>query len=231
MRATLKPTFILHSRPLSETSLLLDVFTESNGRISLLAKGARARFRGLLRPFTPLLISWSGKTELMSLSAAELSAVPFNITGNALFSGIYLNELLVRVLPRFDAYPDIFHAYQTTLLALQNSPQQESNLRLFEKTLLIELGYGFALDRETTNGRAIQAEKFYEFMPGRGLSQCEAYDSADHIFSGKCLLALHEGVLHEPEDLRAAKRLNRIAITTLLGEKRLKSREFFHSAK
>jgi DNA repair protein RecO (recombination protein O) len=231
MRAILKPAFILHSRPLNETSMLLEVFTEPNGRINLLAKGARSRFRGLLRPFAPLLVSWSGKTELMSLSAAELSGVPFNITGNALFSGIYLNELLVRLLPRFDAYPEIFRAYQQTLVALQNHPQQEYHLRLFEKTLLAELGYGFALDKETINGRAIQSERFYEFIPGRGLSQCKAYDGADGIFSGKCLLALHEGALHEADDLRAAKRLNRIAITALLGEKRLKSRDFFHTAK
>jgi len=232
MRATLKAAFILHSRPLNETSLLLEVFTQSNGRVSLLAKGvrlARSRFRGLLRPFVPLVVSWSGKTELMSLSAAELAGVPFNIAGNGLFSGIYLNELLVRLLPRFDAYPEIFHAYHDTLLALQNHPQPECSLRLFEKTLLAELGYGFALDKEATHGRAIQPEQFYEFIPGRGLSQCAPHDSADTIFSGKCLLALHRGMLQEADDLRAAKRLNRIAIAALLGDKRLKSREFFHT--
>jgi len=230
VRAILKSAFILHTRPLNETSMLLEAFTASHGRISLLAKGVRllrSRFRGLLRPFVPLLISWSGKTELMSLSAAELVGTPPNLMGNTLFSGIYLNELLVRLLPRADAYPEIFYAYQSTLIALQNHPKAECNLRLFEKTVLAELGYGFALDRETANGLAIQAERYYAFTPGHGLNQCTPHDSQEHIFSGKCLLALHKGVLEEPDDLLTAKRLNRAAIATLLGDKPLRSREFF----
>jgi DNA repair protein RecO (recombination protein O) len=235
MRITLQAAFVLHSRPFNETSLLLDVFTCTHGRIALIAKGARlarARFRGLLRPFLPLQLSWSGKTELMSLTAAECVSTPFHIQGNGLFSGLYLNELLVRVLPRFDPYPEIFHAYQRMLGVLHDAhaADLESGLRLFEKTLLAELGYGFALDKETGNGLPIQAERFYVFMPGRGLDQCMPHDTGERIFSGKSLLALHHGVLDEVEDLRAAKRLHRIAMHALLGEKRLKSRTFFQGA-
>lgn len=232
MRSTLQPAFILHTHPFNETSLLLEAFTESNGRISLLAKGVRvgqrSRYRGLLRPFVPLCASWAGKTELMSLSAAELNGIPFDLTGNALFSGIYLNELLVRVLPRFDAYPKIFQAYRHVLSALQMQAQAEASLRLFEKTLLAELGYGFALDRESINGQTIQLDGWYEFIPGVGLNRCEFEShNAERIFSGKSLLALHKGQLEDADDLRAAKRLHRIAITALLGNKRLRSRELF----
>jgi DNA repair protein RecO (recombination protein O) len=230
MRSILQPAFILHSRPFNETSVILDVFTLPSGRISLVAKGvrtARSRFRGLLRPFTPLVVSWSGKTELMSLSAAEAIGPPLHLMDRALLSGIYLNELLVRLLPRFDAYPAIFQAYQNTLIDLHNSPRQERSLRLFEKILLTELGYGFALDRETVNGLALQPEQFYEFVPGRGLVRSTRQDTTGNIFSGKCLLAFHQELLQETEDLRAAKRLNSIAIAALLGDKRLKSREVF----
>lgn len=230
MRVTLQAAFILHSRPLNETSMILDVLTQPHGRISLLAKGvrlARSRFRGLLRPFVPLLISWSGKTELMSLSAAEPAGAPLDLVGSALLSGIYLNELLVRVLPRFDACPKIFDVYQNTLISIQSDQLRERSLRLFEKTLLTELGYGFSLDKETGNNRAIVPEKFYVFIPGRGVNECAPDDMADAIFSGKCLLALHHGTLQNPEELRAARRINRLAIAALLGNRPLRSREFF----
>jgi len=164
---------------------------------------------------------------LMSLNTAELAGVPFNITGNALFSGIYLNELLVRLLPRFDAYPAVFQAYHKTLIALQDHLTYEHTLRLFEKALLIELGYGFALDKETHSGQPIQAEHYYEFIPNRGLNRCTLHDGGDSVFCGKSLLAMHREILEEADDLRAAKRLNRIAINALLGNKKLRSREFF----
>lgn len=230
MRAILQAAFILHSRPFNETSVILDAFTQPFGRISLLAKGVRlvrSRFKGLLRPFVPLVLSWSGKTELMNLNAAESAGSSLELAGNALLSGIYLNELLVRLLPCLDAYPMLFSAYQSTLVAICNDQLRERSLRLFEKTLFAELGYGFSLDKETSNDRIITPEQFYMFVPGRGLNQCAPDDTADAIFSGKCLLALHHGTLQEADELRAARRLHRLIITTLLGNRPLKSREFF----
>lgn len=233
MRATLQAAFILHTRPLNETSTTLEVLTSTHGRISLLAKGvrmsARSRFRGL-RPFTPLVLSWSGKTELMSLTAAEPAGAPMELMGDALISGIYVNELLVRVLPKFDPYPTIFRAYQQMLIDIQHTALRQRGLRLFEKELLVELGYGFSLDKETHSGQPIVSERFYVFVPGRGLSQCPADYSSDAVFRGKNLLALHQGVLQELDDLRAAKRLIRLAMQALLGNKLLRSREFFHSS-
>jgi DNA repair protein RecO (recombination protein O) len=230
MRVVLQHSFILHTRPFNETSLILDTFTQLHGRVQLLAKGARlarSPYRGLLRPFTPLLISWAGKTELMSLSRAEPAGTPLALAGNSLLTGLYLNELLVRLLPRFDAYPAVFNAYEETLRALIHDSHQEPHLRLLEKTLLMELGYGFALDKETGNGKAILDDQFYLFIPGLGLNRCSPDDSADTIFKGKSLLALHQGSLLDPEDLRNAKRLNRLAIAFLLGNHTLRSRDFF----
>lgn len=230
MRVVLQHSFILHTRPFNETSLILDTFTQSHGRVHLLAKGvrlARSPYRGLLRPFTPLLISWAGKTELMSLSRAEPAGAPLDLTGNSLLTGLYLNELLVRLLPRFDAYSAVFNAYQETLRALLNDSHQERHLRLLERTLLMELGYGFSLDKETGNGKTILSDQFYLFIPGHGLNRCRSDDSADMIFKGKSLLALHRGSLLDPEDLRHAKRLHRLAIAFLLGNDTLRSRDLF----
>jgi DNA repair protein RecO (recombination protein O) len=77
MRISLQPAYILHSRPYRDSSQILEVLTAEYGRVSLVARGARRRTRGggsnsaLLQPFTPLLLSFSGRTELKSLTATE----------------------------------------------------------------------------------------------------------------------------------------------------------------
>ncbi len=231
MRITLQPSYVLHTRPYNETSALLDVFSLMYGRVHLLVRGlrtTRSRFRGLLRSFIPLLISWSGKTELMSLSAVEINGSPLYLPGTALLSGIYLNELLVRVLPRFDAHPQLFLAYQQTLQLLQYEPElQERSLRLFEKELLQEAGYGLSLDQEAMTGEAIVPDAQYAFLPGKGLVKKFVLQSQTLVFPGRTLLAFHQGVLEDREDLRLIKHLTRFAIADLLGNKPVRSRELF----
>src|SRR5580693_2734969 len=105
MRILLQQAFILHHRPFRETSLLLDVFTEEHGKISLIAKGVRkhrSTLKALLQPFVPLLVSWQGKNELMNLVSVEAKGPPFQLRGDCLLSGLYVNELLVRVLQKQD---------------------------------------------------------------------------------------------------------------------------------
>lgn len=233
VRVVLEPAFILHSRAFQETSLILDVFTANYGRVSLIAKGARTQrspFRGFLRLFLPLLVSWSGKTELMKLTQVEYYGQPSNQPGEHLLYGFYLNELLVRLLPRLDAHPHIFASYQHTLKQLTKETFCESILRLFEKDLLSELGYGLSLDKEILNGEAITADQNYIFIPGRGLSKYSNIEQTAHprvIFSGRSLLALHYGKFENKQDLYAAKQLMRVAVGDLLGERPLKSRELF----
>jgi len=228
MRVTLQPAFILHSRPFNETSVLLEVFTLTHGRISLIARGARSaksRLRGLLRPFIPLLASWSGKTELMSLNTVEATNSPFNLVGSALLSGLYLNELLVQLLPRFDHHPELFMIYQQTLQSLQQETSHELCLRKFEKELLAEMGYGLSLHQEAHTGEPILSEHNYNLVPGKGL--VKNFGPQQPGFPGKSLLALHHDALVDREDFRTAKQLMRMAIAELLGSKVLRSRELF----
>lgn len=226
----LQPAYVLHARAYRDTSLLLELFTEEQGRVSAVARGAkgpRSRFKGLLQPFVPLLVSWSGKAELMTLTAAEANGNLPNLAGEVLLCGIYLNELLMRLLHRYDAHPQLFQAYQQALIHLRSKSQQVV-LREFEKQLLLELGYALELDREAHSGATIQPEQFYYFDPHRGLLRHQsASNSSAQVFLGESLLALHNDELVQENYLRDAKRLLRLALGHLLGGKPIRSRELF----
>jgi DNA repair protein RecO (recombination protein O) len=223
-RIVLQPAFVLHSRPYRDTSLLVELLTAQYGRLTVIARGvrsARSRVYGLLAPFSPLLISFSGKTDLQTLQKVETNGLSYNLNGNNLLSGFYLNELLIRLLQRHDPHPNIFQIYQQTLVALAECQDPEIALRLFEKHFLADLGYGLQLDR-TVNNELVLPEEKYNFEFGVGLKKAENGD-----FPGQSLLALHTETLSTLEELRDAKRLLRPVIATLLGDKPLKSRELF----
>jgi DNA repair protein RecO (recombination protein O) len=231
MRITLAPAFILHTRPFNETSTILDAFTAEHGRVSLIAKGARAQrscFRGLLRPFTPLLLSWSGKSELMTLTGAEYQAAPITLTGVGLLSGLYLNELIIRLLPKLDDHPHLFSTYHQTLPLLAHDIDREKTLRLFEKTLLKEIGYSVSFDKEATQAETpIHHDHNYQLMLGQGfIKQSDPYQRCT-VFKGRHLLALNDNLLDTKEILQTAKQLMRLLIAHLLDNKPLKTREFF----
>ena len=230
MRTALQPAFVLHHRAYRETSLLLDIFTESHGRISLIARGIRtnrSKLRSLLQPFVPLLISWQGKSELMLLSSAENNGTPFQLRGDCLLSGFYLNELLVRVLQKQDPHPQLYTIYHNTLLELQAGQLRQQTLRIFEKRLLEELGYGLQLQRDFSTGEELVAEQFYLFYPEQGFKRSEAFAGDRMRFKGKSLLALATEQFNDEECLRDAKRLIRIAFASLLGLQFLHSRKLF----
>src|SRR5690348_7406727 len=131
----MQPAFILHTRAYRDSSLLLDLFTLDHGRVSAVARGARgprSRYKGLLQPFVPLLVSWYWKSELLSLSAAEADGVILNLTGDTLLCGFYLNELLMRLLHRHDAHSQLFSSYQQALQCLQSLQDPAHVLRGFE---------------------------------------------------------------------------------------------------
>ncbi len=227
----LQAAYILHTRPYRDTSLLIDAFTESHGRISLIAKGARgargkkARFRGALQAFIPLLLSWRGKTELMNLMNAEPGNVHLShLTGRLLVCGLYLNELLIRLLYRYDPHPQLFQAYQTALSTLPGNPNIA--LRLFEKKLLAELGYALYLHQESLTQQALLPDQSYQFIPSQGLVVClNKSIPKQWLFSGASLLAMHHEQWDAPTHLLDAKRLFRLALNYLLEGKTIRSRE------
>ncbi len=171
MRVLLQPAFILHRRPYRDSSLLLEAFSREYGRLGLIARGAassRSRLKGVLQPFTPLLLSWRGDGDLATLNGGEEAGRPFPLLQNRALAGLYVNELLVRLLPRRDVQPALFNVYETLLAELATAVDEEPPLRRFEKRLLEELGYGLSLDRTADSGQPIVAEAHYRYVLDRG---------------------------------------------------------------
>jgi len=233
VRVKLQPTFILHSRPYRDSSQILDVLTAEYGRITVVAKGSRRRQRGgssaaVLQPFIPLLLSFSGRSEMKTVTASEVAGSPRTPAGTRLFSGLYLNELLVRLLHRHDPHPELFLAYGDAISALKNDGVVDEVLRRFEFTLLQELGFGFELSVEGSNGEAICTEHWYRYDSEYGLVRDETAAAATGrpVFPGVDLLAMAGGEFGEPVK-GTAKRLLRRALASHLGEVPLKSRDLF----
>ncbi|MFZ5621294.1 MAG: DNA repair protein RecO [Pseudomonadota bacterium] len=226
--AQLQPGYILHQRPYRDTSLLLEVFTRDHGRLGLVARGARgprARSRGLLQPFQPLLLSWSGRGELGTLAGVEAAGPARRLPGAVLYSGFYLNELLLRLLQRLDPHPELHEAYGRALAALPDATERA--LRLFEKALLEELGYGLLLDHEAHSGASVEADAWYAYELESGPVRAAEHSPARLVLAGSSLLSLAAGELHDAQSLADAKRLMRAALGLYLGERELKTREVF----
>lgn len=230
-RIVLQPAFVLHARPFRETSLLVDLLTRDYGRVSAVARGARAqqsRYRGFLRPFVPILVSWSGRSELMSMNQVEQNGAPLLLEGRTLLAGMYLNELLVRLLHQYDPHPEIFENYFQALEALnQNSTNIEVILRQFEKGFLAAVGFGFSWIHTIDTLAPILATREYGFDPDQGFIEKIPPHNQPIIFNGSDILAIAHNQFENPNVLRTAKKIMRLALQLRLGSKTLKSRELF----
>ncbi len=230
MPGTLQQAYLLHRRPYRETSLLLEVFTREAGRKGLIARGARrgkSPLNGILQAFQDLLLSWSGRGDLGTLTQVEARGQPLRLAGRQLLSGFYLNELLMRLLHRHEPHPGLFDAYQLALDGLQRALPVEPVLRIFETRLLGALGYGLNLEHCIDDGEPLDPEASYHFQHDRGawLSPPPGLDTIP--VSGASLLALGEGNISEPGQLREAKQLLRQALRHHLGDKPLQSQRLF----
>lgn len=225
-RITLAPVFILHTRPYSNTSLIVELLS-AHGRIAVIARSARglkSRYRGMLQLFSPLLASWLGGRELKTLGNVERNGPVYQLEGQALICGFYLNELLMRLLQRDDPCASIFNLYQNTLQSFDEKKDLHSTLRVFEKKLLQALGYALPLGRDARTGLPIDPELHYQYLPERGFLQSTA---SAMTYPGRSLLALLQEQWDTDESLQNAKRLLRIALERHLGNKPIKSRELF----
>jgi len=222
----LEPAYILHHYPYRDSSLLLEVLSRNHGRLGLVARGARsarARWYGRLQGFRPLLLSWSLRGELGTLTGLDNRDGQPSLAGRQLLSAYYLNELVLRLLPRHDPHPGIFDVYERTLRELGGN--EEPALRIFEKRLLGELGYGLMLDREADSGLPIDPRATYEFQLERGPVRCDNAAATGILLHGSSLLALHGEVFDDPQARRDAKRLLRAALSLYLGDRPLRTRE------
>jgi len=228
--------YVLHVHPYSETSLVVDVFSRDHGRVPLLARGARrprSAMRGLLMSFQPLELGWFGGGEVKTLAKAEwLGGMPL-LGGRCLLLGYYLNELLLKMLPREDAHAVLFDAYAAALRALAAGAADAPELRRFEKTLLKELGYGLTLDIDVDSRQPVRVDGRYAFVIERGpvAAKVGAGDTAEGEegagFAGKTLLDMAADDYSDPRTRVESRRLMRQLIAHYLGGRSLQSRRVF----
>lgn len=234
-RITLQPAYVLHTRPFQNTSLLVDFFTTDYGRLRAIAKGARSaksKYRSLLQLFQPLLISFSGRGEVKTVALIESSHSAILLQADRLFSGLYINELLTRLLHLHVEHRKLFNNYQEVLVGLLGETSIELVLRKFELNLLAELGYAINLESDCHQYRPLDAECLYKFIPDVGFDPIipqPGQSEALNLFSGADLIALREFKLEDESTARSAKRLLRLALNAHLGEKPLNSRKLFTS--
>jgi DNA repair protein RecO (recombination protein O) len=225
-RAENEPGFVLHAYPYKETSLIVEVFTRRFGRVGLLARGARrprSAMRGVLLAFHPLRLTWSASAELGTLISAEWGGGQASLSGIGLMCGFYINELLLRLLPRADPHEVLFDAYGASLARLAAGEDQSTVLRGFELRMLAELGYAPVLDRDAVNGARIDAAKHYAYEAERGPVETRR-SSGESVISGRTLLDMAADIYEDTRTRDEARRLMRSLIAERLGGQVLHTR-------
>lgn len=242
-RIDFQPAYLIHRYPYRDTSLIVDLMTRDYGRVSMVARGvrrAKSRLYPLLQPFSPLLVSWRGRHELKTLTGAELAGGLRMLPSAMIACGYYVNELLYRLIRREDPYPVIYDIYDEILSLFAEQTESTSNidfqaqhLRVFEKRLLDELGYGLMLEHTADSGDRIKHDRLYYYYQDYGpVDVVSAIRPAGHDFvelSGKSLLALATESVIDIDDMQQTRRLMRMVLQRLLGDKPLYSRRLFRS--
>ncbi len=233
MRVENQPAYILHQRPFRDTSQILEVFTKDYGRLSIMSRGSRAqksRLKSVLQPFRAIVIGWSGRGEMPTLISAEPAAqTTVFLQGKSLACALYINELLMYLTYKHDVHQNLFSQYHLTINRLFEAERLEQELRMFELSLLDQLGVLVDLSHDVNTGERLKERSEYYFQIEQGL--CEVTDISRPknipVISGESLLAISEHRFDSPKILKDAKSLMRFVINHYLGGKSLKSRELF----
>ena len=221
--------FLLHHRPHGETSLNVDVFTKKNGKMSIIAKGAKkpkSKFFGYLTPFTKLKITYTGRSELKTLTNIDRD---FSESTNSLsktsYSLLYINELLIRLLPKDAVHEDLFQLYESFLVKIHAGENIELTLRSFELDMLEMLGYGLDFERDIDDNENIQEQERYSFISEKGFRKTENADlTGEDIINIK-----NRNLANVPKIL--LKEITSKAISFCLDGVELSSRQIFRSIK
>ncbi|MDL0430547.1 DNA repair protein RecO [Marinobacter sp. TBZ242] len=225
-----EPAYVLHRRAWRETSLMVDIFSLNAGRITAIARGgnsAKSPLKAQLQPFQPLLVDWAGRSDLKTLTQVEVRGGPVLKPALSLYSGLYVNELLQRLLPPADPHARLFASYIDVISELSDAGDVEPVLRRFEQSLAAELGYDFAWDLATDTGLAVEAGEYYCYDPEQGVLAMPSAGVRLQNLSGATLLALASGDLESTECRRVAKRVTRVLVDYLLQGRPLNSRSLF----
>jgi len=218
-RVALTPALLLHRRPYRDTSQLLEVVSETYGRVGLVARGRRAA--AALQLFQPLLLSWTRRGELGTLGDTEADGPAHRLEGRRAVCGLYMNELMMRCLARDDPHPEVVHAYRRALAELAAGADEATSLRRFELGLLDGLGFGLDLAHDAADGEPVVAGTWYRFVHHQGLVRTSSEQGA---VDGAHLLALVAGTEVPTGAGAAIRRLVGEALAQLIGDRPLATR-------
>jgi len=255
MNHSLNHCFLLHQRPYRETSVIVDLLTESEGRVSVVCKGVRgsgnkaASLRSTLQPFAALYVAWSGKSSLKSLRSAEVTCLAPRFLQHQLYAALYLNELLIRLFQHGESQINLFAEYRHAITELSEVDLTESGsaeipLRRFEFKLLATLGFEVDFSFDAVTGQPIESQGLYHFHSEFGFSQQSFMEAIPdgmaelkkeqqvssqlkELIAGDHLLALQQQDYSRAEVRRSAKLIMRAALAPHLGGRALKSRELY----
>lgn len=224
MDAFEQSAFLLHSRPFKDHQFIVELLTEHDGKVSAVVysgKTQKSNKKGLLQPFLPLKVLLKGKGQLKNLSRVECFQKSFNLTGNNVFCGFYLNELMVRLLGEHIECPALFNQYQQSLVGLEAQESQEWILRQFETVLLEELGQSFDFSPVFESD-----ENYFYYQLEHGF--VPAVEPLKLPMYGKTQIQkIAQQIFDDEETLKTFKLLMRQVINNLLGGKPLNSRKLF----
>ena len=225
-----QPVYVLHTYPFKETSLVVELFAHGFGRVATTAKGARrprSAMRGMLQSFQPLIGTWSGKLELKTLHSLEWGGGLLLLKGEALMCGFYLNELLLRLLPREDPHEALFEYYSATLKILANADDLATTLRRFELKLLQELGYAIPLQFDMANAEIV-ASANYQYIAEHGATRLNGSPARVNNgiqLLGKTLIDMANNDYSNSQTQQQSKQLMRYLLAHYLGDKPLHTRQ------
>jgi DNA repair protein RecO (recombination protein O) len=220
--------YVLHTYPFKETSLIVEIFSKVHGRVSIVAKGARrprSLVRGMLQSFQSLQATWSGQGEIKTLHSIDWCDALLQIEGDALICGFYINELLMRLLPKEDPHETLFDFYHQTMELLSKNDYLSVTLRRFELRLLQELGYEILLLNDE-NGELVNPNKIYNYEVGYGPSENKG-SSAGFSLLGKTLIDMASDDYTDHTTEMQSKQLMRYLIGHYIGDKPLNSKQLF----
>ncbi|RPG39469.1 MAG: DNA repair protein RecO [Gammaproteobacteria bacterium TMED186] len=218
--------FLLHQRSYGETSIIAEVFTRNLGKMSIIARGAKkpkSKFFGYLVPFSRLKITFSGRSELKTLTNIDrdLSLTNTYLSRKS-YSLLYINELMIKLLPKDAEHKPLFDLYSKFIQDSVNEEKMDYLLRNFELDLLEMLGYGINFHADINNEEEIKLNKNYIFVAESGFM---ASDNAKD-FSGEDIIKIRERNFADIST-KKLKQLTQATIMFCLEGKDLNSRQIF----
>lgn len=228
----LHDAYILHTRTYTDSKLIIEFLTRSCGRIKVVAWVPSKKNRAQYQPFQLLNITFRGASELKTLIHCEVTPDRpkcLNLKGFSLFCAMYINELVQRVTPLDQEDDVLFVVYESALEAIatvNESVAREVILRRFELELLSALGYQIEFFKTGSTGKSIEAGRFYHYEVGAGFDELTVGSERKGV-AGEYILQIGSDDFSDPNTLKAAKQITRVALKPLLGERPLKSRELF----